>query len=90
MAFALGRIPQDGHGAWWLLEFLPKLAKYKEWPARQVVFGFYIPDGEPRPIPSKLALSYRDRTIAITFSALAYGAPARNRYRGNVFVPRFG
>ena len=38
-------------GAWWLLEFLPKLAKYREWPARQVHFGFYIPDGEPRPIP---------------------------------------
>jgi uncharacterized protein (DUF2235 family) len=39
------------HGAWWLLEFIPKLAKYKEWPARQVHFGFYIPDAEPRPIP---------------------------------------
>jgi uncharacterized protein (DUF2235 family) len=39
------------HGAWWLLEFLPKSAKYKEWPARQVHFGFYIPDAEPRPIP---------------------------------------
>jgi len=39
------------HGAWWLLEFLPKSATYKEWPARQVYFGFYIPDGEPRPIP---------------------------------------
>jgi uncharacterized protein (DUF2235 family) len=39
------------HGAWWLLEFVPKLAKYKEWPARQAHFGFYIPDAEPRPIP---------------------------------------
>src|SRR4029077_13062526 len=38
-------------GAWWLLEFLPKSAKYKEWPARKVSFGFYIPDGEPRLIP---------------------------------------
>lgn len=38
-------------GAWWLLEFLPKSAKYKEWPARQVYFGFYIPDAEPRLIP---------------------------------------
>ncbi len=38
-------------GAWWILEFIPKLAKYKEWPARKVEFGFYIPDGEPRPIP---------------------------------------
>jgi uncharacterized protein (DUF2235 family) len=38
-------------GAWWLLEFLPKNAKYKEWPARQSWFGFYIPDAEPRLIP---------------------------------------
>lgn len=38
-------------GAWWLLEFLPKLARYREWPPRQVVFGVYIPDGEPRLIP---------------------------------------
>ena len=38
-------------GAWWLLEYLPKRAKYKEWPARQSYFGFYIPDGEPRLIP---------------------------------------
>ena len=39
------------HGAWWILEFVPKAAKYKQWPARQVHFGFYIPDAEPRPIP---------------------------------------
>ena len=39
------------HGAWWLLEFIPKFAKYKEWPERKVYFGLYIPDAEPRPIP---------------------------------------
>ena len=38
-------------GAWWILEFLPKSAKYKEWPARQAHFGYYIPDAEPRLIP---------------------------------------
>ncbi len=38
-------------GAWWLLEYLPKSAKYKEWPARQAHFGYYIPDAEPRLIP---------------------------------------
>jgi uncharacterized protein (DUF2235 family) len=38
-------------GAWWLLEYLPKRAKYKEWPARQTHFGYYIPDAEPRLIP---------------------------------------
>ena len=39
------------HGAWWILEFVPKLAKYKQWPDREVHFGVYIPDAEPRPIP---------------------------------------
>jgi uncharacterized protein (DUF2235 family) len=38
-------------GAWWILEYLPKSAKYREWPARPVYFGWYIPDGEPRLIP---------------------------------------
>ncbi|MFT4121934.1 DUF2235 domain-containing protein [Bradyrhizobium sp.] len=36
---------------WRVLEFLPKSAAYREWPARRVVLGFYIPDGEPRVIP---------------------------------------
>jgi len=36
---------------WWILEFLPKSAKYREWPARQTYLGFYIPDAEPRLIP---------------------------------------
>ena len=38
-------------GAWWILEYIPKNAKYKEWPARHAHFGFYIPDAEPRFIP---------------------------------------
>jgi uncharacterized protein (DUF2235 family) len=38
-------------GAWWILEYLPKSASYKEWPARKTYFGFYIPDAEPRFIP---------------------------------------
>ncbi|HMM87831.1 T6SS phospholipase effector Tle1-like catalytic domain-containing protein [Bradyrhizobium sp.] len=38
-------------GAWWLLEYLPKSANYREWPARQTHFGYYIPDAEPRFIP---------------------------------------
>ena len=38
-------------GAWWLLEYLPKSASYKEWPARKTYFGWYIPDAEPRLIP---------------------------------------
>jgi uncharacterized protein (DUF2235 family) len=38
-------------GAWWILEYLPKSASYKEWPARKTYFGYYIPDAEPRFIP---------------------------------------
>jgi uncharacterized protein (DUF2235 family) len=38
-------------GAWWILEYLPKMAQYKEWPERKAHFGFYIPDAEPRVIP---------------------------------------
>jgi uncharacterized protein (DUF2235 family) len=38
-------------GLWWILEYLPKSATYKEWPTRKVHFGYYIPDAEPRFIP---------------------------------------
>ena len=38
-------------GLWWLLEYLPKSASYREWPARKAYFGWYIPDAEPRLIP---------------------------------------
>ena len=46
-----GEVHNSLRGAWWILEFLPKSAKYREWPKRQVIFGFYIPDAEPRLIP---------------------------------------
>jgi uncharacterized protein (DUF2235 family) len=38
-------------GAWWILEYLPKQEKWKEWPDRKCVLGWYLPDGEPRLIP---------------------------------------
>lgn len=38
-------------GAWYALEPLPKLAKWKEWPGRRSFLGFYIPWAEPRPVP---------------------------------------
>jgi hypothetical protein len=38
-------------GAWKILEWLPKQEKYREWPERKCVFGFYLPRGEPRLIP---------------------------------------
>lgn len=36
---------------WRILEYIPKSDRYKEWPKRQSLFGFYIPDAEPRLIP---------------------------------------
>lgn len=36
---------------WKPLEWIPKSAKYKEWPARSVYFGCYLPKSEPRFIP---------------------------------------
>jgi uncharacterized protein (DUF2235 family) len=38
-------------GAWEILEWLPKAEKYREWPERHCVLGWYLPRGEPRPIP---------------------------------------
>jgi uncharacterized protein (DUF2235 family) len=46
-----GELHESLRGAWWILEYLPKSAKYKEWPARKAHFGYYIPDAEPRFIP---------------------------------------
>jgi len=46
-----GELHDSLRGAWWILEFLPKSARYREWPARQTYLGFYIPDAEPRLIP---------------------------------------
>ncbi|MEY9364235.1 uncharacterized protein (DUF2235 family) [Bradyrhizobium yuanmingense] len=43
-----GMLHDSMTAAWRVLEFLPKRAKYREWPERKVYFGFYIPDGEPR------------------------------------------
>jgi uncharacterized protein (DUF2235 family) len=46
-----GELHNSMNAAWRILEYYPKNAKYKEWPARQVYFGRYIPDAEPRLIP---------------------------------------
>lgn len=39
------------NAAWEILEWLPKQEKYREWPQRHCVLGWYLPRGEPRPIP---------------------------------------
>jgi uncharacterized protein (DUF2235 family) len=46
-----GELHDSMNAAWRILEYIPKSATYKEWPARRAHFGFYIPDAEPRPIP---------------------------------------
>ena len=33
---------------WRIMEYVPKRAKYREWPQRKVHMGFYIPAAEPR------------------------------------------
>ncbi len=38
-------------GAWWILEWLPKREKWREWSDRKAFLGWYLPLGEPRLIP---------------------------------------
>ena len=46
------RAAQFDDGAWWLLEYLPKSATYKEWPAAEGAFSASTsPTCEPRLIP---------------------------------------
>jgi len=37
-------------GFWWVLEFIPKLTKFRDWPLRPTFLGLYLPLAEPRPI----------------------------------------
>ncbi|MDE5455244.1 DUF2235 domain-containing protein [Bradyrhizobium sp. CSA112] len=46
-----GEVHTSLRSAWWILEYIPKSATYREWPARKTYFGYYIPDAEPRLIP---------------------------------------
>jgi len=46
-----GELHDSMTAPWRVLEYLPKSATYKEWPARKVFLGLYIPDCEPRLIP---------------------------------------
>lgn len=47
---ALGPIHRSLKGAWWLLEFIPKPVRVREWQRRSLV-GLYLPHGEPRAVP---------------------------------------
>lgn len=47
---AAGPIHKSLVWAWWILEIIPKPARFKEW-KRPSLFGLYLPLGEPRHIP---------------------------------------
>jgi len=36
---------------WWILEVIPKLMKFREWPRRWSFLGLYLPLAEPRVVP---------------------------------------
>ena len=44
------RLHRSLTGLWWLLEVLPKPTRWREWPRRPSLLGFYLPLGEPRAI----------------------------------------
>jgi uncharacterized protein (DUF2235 family) len=46
-----GTLHKSLTGFWWILEFLPKRAKWLRWPRRTSFAGWYIPRAEPRFIP---------------------------------------
>jgi uncharacterized protein (DUF2235 family) len=47
------RDPHDSMGrVWYVLEWMPKADRYKEWPLSKSLLGHYIPNAEPRLIPS--------------------------------------
>jgi uncharacterized protein (DUF2235 family) len=43
-------------GAWRILEWLPKKVKWREWSARKTMFGWYLPQCEPRLIPENAVI----------------------------------
>lgn len=49
----LAEIHAQPDGAWWALEYWPKSAKLREWPSRDIFWGYYLPAGEPRPIAAQ-------------------------------------
>ena len=43
-----GLVHRSLKGVWWLLELVPKRIKWRRWPKRANVLGFYLPWAEPR------------------------------------------
>ncbi|SDF97348.1 DUF2235 domain-containing protein [Alloyangia pacifica] len=54
-------------GFWPVLEYLPKRAKYREWPWRRIFAGVYLPRSEPRPIATdaEIHASVTDRKALV-------------------------
>jgi len=48
---------------WRILEWLPKRVRWREWPARKALCGWYLPMGEPRHLPDDALIhaSVRER-----------------------------
>jgi uncharacterized protein (DUF2235 family) len=64
----LGPLHNSMNLGWWLLEWLPKSVRWREWPKRRAFLGWYLPRGEPRPMPPDArvhwsALARRDAGI---------------------------
>lgn len=47
---AAGKLHVSLTAGWWPLEYAPKAARYLDWRKRKVIFGRYLPMGEPRTI----------------------------------------
>lgn len=50
-ADAAGSLHRSLRSIWWLLELIPKRIKWRRWPKRANLLGFYFPWAEPRLIP---------------------------------------
>lgn len=64
---AAGMLHRSLKGWWWLIEFLPKSVKWREWPTHLGIWGYYLPKGEVRAIPPGASIdpSVRERQAAI-------------------------
>ena len=53
---AIGELHLSAIGGWRILEWLLKKVKWQEWPKRKRLFGYYLPNCEPRLIPEGAAI----------------------------------
>lgn len=53
---AMGQLHSSAIGGWRILEWFVKKGKWQEWPDRKRLFGYYLPNSEPRLIPEGAAI----------------------------------